>query len=106
MLGIQTKFEALFILQLETNMFQLVGIIQLGSGMVTILLTIAYFKKGQRKIVKAQVKYIAEEEEQVVSYSDMNPLIVPKLLSKPVFVKEFFEKAAAKEEDVESNVFL
>jgi hypothetical protein len=41
------------------------------------------------------------------SYADLNPLIVPKLLLKPLFVKEFvLEKAPPKEEDFESTVRL
>ncbi|KAJ3305098.1 hypothetical protein HDV03_002025 [Kappamyces sp. JEL0829] len=65
----------------------------------------AYFKKGQRKVVKSNAaKYIADEEEVAISYSETNPLIVPKLLSKPVFVKEFIlEKSAIKEEDEEEE---
>jgi WD40 repeat protein len=67
----------------------------------------AYFKKGQRKIAKAQVKYNMEEDENIVSFSDANPLIVPKLLLKPVFVKEFvLEKAPQKDDDNDSNVAI
>jgi hypothetical protein len=66
----------------------------------------AHFKKGQRKIVKeTAVKYIIEEEEVPPSYADLNPLIVPKLLMKPLFVKEFvLEKNQPKDEDYEANV--
>lgn len=39
-----------------------------------------------------------------MSYSDMNPLIVPKLLSKPVFVKDFVEKPPVKDEEYEENI--
>ncbi|KAJ3326052.1 hypothetical protein HDV06_002437 [Boothiomyces sp. JEL0866] len=65
----------------------------------------AYLKKGQRKMAKTAMKFQAEEEEQPMSYSELNPLIVPKLLSKPLFVKEFvLEKAPVKEEDIEENI--
>ncbi|KAJ3277023.1 hypothetical protein HDV01_000075 [Terramyces sp. JEL0728] len=65
----------------------------------------AYLKKGQRKIAKSTMKFQAEEEEQTMSYSELNPLIVPKLLSKPLFVKEFvLEKPPVKEEDFEENI--
>lgn len=37
-----------------------------------------------------------------MSYSEINPLIIPKILTKPVFAKEFtLEKAAPKEEEDE-----
>ncbi|KAI8901202.1 quinon protein alcohol dehydrogenase-like superfamily [Globomyces pollinis-pini] len=62
----------------------------------------AFLKKGQRKATKTVTKYAPEEDENVQSYSEMNPLIIPKLLSKPVFVKEFvLEKAPVKEDDDE-----
>ncbi|KAJ3261749.1 hypothetical protein HK103_004700 [Boothiomyces macroporosus] len=72
----------------------------------------AYLKKGQRKMAKITMKFQAEEEEvrrtnqkQPMSYSELNPLIVPKLLSKPLFVKEFvLEKPPAKDEDIEENL--
>lgn len=61
----------------------------------------AYFKKGQRKVIKTiAAKFVAEEEEATVSYSDINPLLMPKVLTKPVFAKEFnLEKPVPKEED-------
>lgn len=47
-------------------------------------------------------KFIVEEEEVATIYSEVNPLIVPKLLSKPQFVKEFvLEKVISKEEESE-----
>ncbi|KAJ3314131.1 hypothetical protein HDV04_000854 [Boothiomyces sp. JEL0838] len=72
----------------------------------------AYLKKGQRKMAKTTMKFQVEEEEvrltnqkQPMSYSELNPLIVPKLLSKPLFVKEFvLEKPPAKDEDIEENL--
>nr|KAJ3422640.1 hypothetical protein HK105_007194 [Polyrhizophydium stewartii] len=63
----------------------------------------AYLKKGQRRIAaKANMTFYtnAEEEEQLPTFSELNPLIVPKLLTKPVFVKDFIlEKLPTKDED-------
>lgn len=40
--------------------------------------------------------------QATISYSDVNPLLMPKILTKPVFAKEFIlEKPAPKEEDEE-----
>ncbi|OAJ36383.1 hypothetical protein BDEG_20563 [Batrachochytrium dendrobatidis JEL423] len=63
----------------------------------------AYLKKGQRRIAaKANMTfYTAVEEEEIQpTFSEMNPLIVPKLLSKPIFAKDFvLEKLPAKDEE-------
>lgn len=65
----------------------------------------AYLKKGQRKVAKqSTIKFNEQEEEVIISYSEANPLIIPKLLSKPLFLKDFsLEKAAPKEDDHEAE---
>ncbi|KAI8927284.1 quinon protein alcohol dehydrogenase-like superfamily [Entophlyctis helioformis] len=65
----------------------------------------AYLKKGQRRIAaKANMAFYANAQEKKKSpqptFSELNPLIVPKLLTKPVFVKDFIlEKPPTKDED-------
>ncbi|KAH9247138.1 hypothetical protein BASA81_015281 [Batrachochytrium salamandrivorans] len=63
----------------------------------------AYLKKGQRRIAaKANTAFYttAEEEEVHPTFSELNPLIMPKQLSKPVFAKDFvLEKLPTKNEE-------
>ncbi|KAI8908490.1 WD40-repeat-containing domain protein [Gorgonomyces haynaldii] len=66
----------------------------------------AYLKKGQRRTVKVTTYQAAiqEEEEPMPTFSDLNPLIVPKLLTKPVFAADFvIEKPTQREEDANSH---
>ena len=60
-------------------------------------------KKGQRRVVKNNDTASSVEEEEVTQlyYGDLNPLLMPKLLSKPMFNKELStENPAPKEEDI------
>ena len=64
------KYEASFIYQHEISIFLPHGTIMLEFGMVFVFIPLqrsndlAYFKKGQRKVVKTiAAKFVAEEEE-------------------------------------------
>lgn len=63
------KFGALYIYPHVINIYLHHGIIMSEFGMVFVFLTLnfdflAYFKKGQRKVVKTiAAKFVAEEEE-------------------------------------------
>ncbi|KAJ3139429.1 hypothetical protein HK101_003641 [Irineochytrium annulatum] len=69
----------------------------------------AYLKKGQRRVTTKtasayygspnQANMFDEPEETGPTYSELNPLIMPKLLTKPVYIKEIITEKPQANED-------
>ncbi|KAJ3413079.1 hypothetical protein HDV05_008533 [Chytridiales sp. JEL 0842] len=68
----------------------------------------AYLKKGQKRITaktasafynNPTVNMFEDNEEQAPAFSEKNPLVMPKLLSKPMYVKEITAEKPSTAED-------
>ncbi|KAI9091859.1 WD40-repeat-containing domain protein [Phlyctochytrium arcticum] len=64
----------------------------------------AYLRKGQRRIaakavLNAPTAGLMEETEEISSFADINPLIKPKLLTKPMFIPDLTPQKATTKDD-------